>query len=76
MVWNNRTKQGAIIAVAVLVGLTSFWLAALFLAIAALLITWGQAPKSTEDFIGGLPGGAHILKAMCLVDALLSSRDD
>ena len=68
MVWNNRTKQGAIIAVAVLVGLTSFWLAALFLAIAALLITWGQAPKSTEDFMGGLPGGDLLLKALAQLD--------
>ena len=68
MVWNNRTKQGAIIAAAVLSGLTSFWLTVLFLAIAAFLIAWGQASKRTEDFISGLPGGDQLLKALAQLD--------
>jgi Helix-turn-helix of DDE superfamily endonuclease len=37
--------------VAVLAGLTSVWIAALLLVLAALLIAWGQAPKRTEAFV-------------------------
>jgi hypothetical protein len=45
------------LAVAVLAGLTSFWLAALVLVLAAVLIAWGQEPKRTEEFVEGLPFG-------------------
>ena len=75
MIWNNRTKLGATIAVAVLAGLLSFWLSILLLAVAAFLIVWGQDPKRTEDFIGGLPGGAPLLKALSRLDAALASQD-
>jgi len=32
--------------------------------LAAFLIVWGQEPKRTEDFIGGLPGGDLLLGAL------------
>jgi hypothetical protein len=74
MVWNIRTKLGVVVGVAVLVGLISFKLALLLLAAAAFLIAWGQEPQRTENFIGGLPGGGHLLKALAQLDAALCSR--
>ncbi|HXY57491.1 MAG TPA: hypothetical protein VEH76_02820 [Methylocystis sp.] len=71
MAWNKRTKLGTIVAVAVLVGLMSFSLALVLLAVAAFLIVWGQEPKRIEDFLGGLPGGAHLLKGLAQVNAVL-----
>jgi hypothetical protein len=75
MIWNVRTKLGAVIGVSALVGLISFKLALLFLVAAGFLIAWGQEPKRTEDFVGGLPGGTHLLKALAQLDAALRSRD-
>lgn len=72
MVLSNRTKRGIIVAVAVIVGLTSVWLAALLLVLAAVLISWGQEPKRTEGFVGGLPYGNYLLKALAQLDLLLS----
>jgi len=72
MALSDRTKRGIIIAVAVLAGLTSFWLAALLLVLAAVLIAWGQEPKRTEEFVGGLPYGNYLLKALAQLDLLLS----
>lgn len=74
-VLSNRPKRGIIIAVAVIVGLTSVWLAALLLVLAAALIAWGQEPKRTEEFFGGLPYGNYLLKALAQLDLLLSSRN-
>ena len=64
MALNNRTKVGITIAVAVLAGLTSVWIALLLLVLAALLIAWGQARERTEGFVKGLPGGNSILDAL------------
>jgi hypothetical protein len=75
MVLSDRTKRGIIIAVAVLAGLTSFWLAALLLVLAATLIAWGQQSKRTEEFLGGLPYGDYLLKALAQLDLWLSSRN-
>jgi hypothetical protein len=75
MVLSDRTKRGIIIAVAVLAGLTSFWLAALLLVFAAVLIAWGQEPKRMEEFLKGLPYGDYLLKGLAQLDLLLSSRN-
>jgi hypothetical protein len=40
----------------------------LVLVLAWLLIAWGQAPERTETFVGGLPGGNYLLKAMARID--------
>jgi hypothetical protein len=56
------------VAVSVLVGLTSHLLAPLLLAVAVFLIVWGQEPKRTEEFIGGLPGGEHLLRALAQLE--------
>ena len=75
MALSDRTKRGIIIAVAVIVGLTSVWLAILLLVLAAVLIAWGQEPKRMEEFLGGLPYGNYLLKALAQLDLLLSSRN-
>jgi hypothetical protein len=64
MTLNNRTTFGIALAVAVLAGLTSVWLAVLVLALAVFLIAWGQVPERTEAFVERLPGGNYLLKAL------------
>jgi hypothetical protein len=64
MALNNRTKLGITVAIAVLAGLTSVWIAMLLLVLAVLLIASGQAPERTEAFLGRLPGGNSLLKAL------------
>ena len=64
IIWNDRTKLGTVIVVSVLAGMMFFWLALLLLAVGGFLIVWGQDPKRTEEFLAGLPGGEHLLKAL------------
>ena len=64
MALSGRTKLGIIIAVSVIAGLASVLLAVLFLAFAVFLILWGQIPERTEAFVGNLPYGNAILKAL------------
>jgi len=72
MTLSNRTKFGITIAFAVLASLSSFLLAVLLLALAAFLIAWGQEPKRTEEFVEGLPYGAHLRKGLNELDSILS----
>jgi hypothetical protein len=67
--------MGIALAVAVLAGLTSVWLSVLLLALAGFLIVWGQNPTRTEEFVGGLPFGSHLLKAMAQLDSIISPRE-
>ncbi len=76
MALNNRTKLGIALGVAVLAGLTSISLAVLLLALAGFLVVWGREPKRTEEFVGGLPFGNRLLKAMAQLDSIISSRED
>lgn len=73
---NHRTKMGIALGIAVSAGLTSFLLALLLLALAGFLIVWGKEPKRTEEFVGGLPFGNYLLKAMAQLDSIISSRDN
>ncbi len=75
MTWNDRTKLGSVIVVSVLAGMMFFWLALLLLAVGAFLIVWGQDPKRTEEFLAGLPGGPHLMKALAQVDSAIPSRE-
>ena len=75
MALNYRAKFGATLAAGVLAGLISFWLSVVLLAVAAFLIAWGRDAKQAEDFIGGFPGGAHLLKWLAQLDAALASRE-
>ena len=75
MVWDNRTKLGITVAVAVLAGLTSVSLAVLILVLAAFLIAWGREPKRTEEFVWSLPYGNYLLKALARLDLILSPQN-
>src|SRR3984893_15772330 len=75
MTLNKRTKLGITVAVAVLAGLTSGLAGMLVLVLAWLLIMWGQAPERTEAFVGGLPGGNYILKALARIDRIFWPAD-
>jgi hypothetical protein len=67
-----RTKLGIILAVGVLAGLSSALLSLLLLAVAGLLIVWGQHPQATEAFFEGLPFGNYSSKAFSRLSAILS----
>ena len=71
MAWSNRTKLGIILVVAVFAGLTSPLLALLLLVLAGFLIAWGQEPKRTEEVVGRLPYGNHLLKTLAQLDLAL-----
>jgi hypothetical protein len=73
---NHRTKIGIALGIAVSAGLTSFLLAVLLLALAGFLIIWGKEPKRMEEFVGGLPFGDYLLRAMARLDSIISSRED
>jgi hypothetical protein len=75
MTLNKRTKLGFTLAIAVLAGLTSGLAGTLVLVLAWLLIVWGQAPERTEAFIGGLPGGNYLLKALARIDSIFWPLD-
>ena len=75
MTVNKRTKLGVTVAVAVLAGLTSGTAGMLVLVVAWLLIVWGQAPERTESYVGGLPGGNYLLKALARIDQIFWPPD-
>jgi hypothetical protein len=75
MALNNRSKLGITVAIAVLAGLTSVWIAVPLLVLAALLIARGQAPERTEAFVGRIPGGNSLLKALARIDLILWPPD-
>jgi hypothetical protein len=68
--------MGIALGMAVTAGLTTFLLAMLLLALAGFLIIWGKEPTRTEEFVGGLPFGKYLLKAMAQLDWIISSRED
>ena len=59
-------------AVAILGVVTSVWIAIPFLLIAGLLFAWGLEPKRTEEFIGRIPYGNYVLKALSKLDGIIS----
>jgi hypothetical protein len=63
---------GIAMAVAVLAVITRLWFAVPLLAIAVLLFWWGLEPKRTEAFIGRLPYGSYLLKALAELDSIIS----
>ena len=44
----------------------------LLFVLAAFLIAWGMQPKRTEAFVGRLPWGNYLLKALAKLDLMLS----
>jgi hypothetical protein len=64
---------GVALAVAVLATVASTaWVTVPLFVLAALLIAWGMEPKRTEEFIGRLPLGNYLLKALAKLDSIIS----
>ena len=64
---------GIALAVAVLATVASTaWVTVPLFVLAALLIAWGLEPKRTEAFVGRLPSGNYILKALAKFDSTIS----
>jgi hypothetical protein len=64
---------GLAVAVAVLAAVVSaVWISVLLFVLAAFLISWGLQPKPTEAFVGRLPYGNYLLKALAKLDSMLS----
>jgi hypothetical protein len=64
---------GVALAVAVLATVASAtWVAVLLFVLAAFLMAWGMEPKRTEAFIGRLPFGNYLLKALAKLDSIIS----
>jgi hypothetical protein len=74
----NRKKTltlGIALAVAVLGTVASAtWITLLLFMLAAFLMAWGMQPKRTGAFVGRLPWGNYLLKALAKLDLMLSGR--
>jgi hypothetical protein len=67
---------GIAVAVAVVAAIAgSVWIALPLLVIAALLFAWGLEPKRTEAFVGRLPYGNYVLKALAKLDSMLPDQN-
>jgi len=75
----NRKKTitlGIALAVAVLGTVASAtWITVLLFVLAAFLMAWGMQPKRTGAFVGRLPWGNYLLKALAKLDLMLSGRN-
>lgn len=67
----SRTRRGAVLAAAMVVGLFFPKIAFLLLVIAVLMIFSGLEPKRFDDFMEAVPGGAIIQKIVDVADSLL-----
>jgi hypothetical protein len=63
---------GIALAVAIFAIFGSIWIAVPLLLIAGLLFAWGLEPKRTEEFVGRLPYGNYVLKALSKLDGIIS----
>ncbi len=57
---------------ALLAAVTVVWIAVPLLVLAVLLFAWGLEPNRTEAFIGRLPLGNYLLKALAKLDLIIS----
>jgi hypothetical protein len=69
---DTRAKFGLAIAASILVGAFFPLIALVLFLIAALLIASGKEPQKTQEFLAGLPGGEHAIKALAQVDRWLA----
>jgi hypothetical protein len=63
---------GIALAVAVLAAVANVWIAVPLLVLAGLLFAWGLEPKRTEAYVGSLPSGNYLLKALAKLDLIIS----
>lgn len=67
----GRTRRGAVLAAAMIVGLFFPKIAFLLLITAVLMVLSGLEPQRFEDFMQTMPGGGVILKILAMADTLL-----
>jgi hypothetical protein len=66
---------GIALAVAVLATVASAaWITVPLFVLAAFLMAWGMEPKRAEGFVGRLPFGNYLLKALAKLDLILPGR--
>jgi hypothetical protein len=63
---------GIALAGALLAAVTVVWIALPLLVVVVLLFAWGLEPKRTEEFVGRLPSGNYVLKALAKLDEIIS----
>ena len=63
---------GIALAGAILAAVAVVWIAVPLLVLAVLLFAWGLEPKRTEAFVGRLPLGNYLLKALAKLDSIIS----
>ena len=68
---------GIALAVAVLAAVEGavVWIAVPLLVLAVLLFAWALEPNRTEAFVGRLPYGHYLLKALAKLDMMLPDRE-
>jgi hypothetical protein len=68
---------GIALAIAVLAAFVgSFMLLTVpLLVISALIFAWGLEPKRTEEFVGRVPYGNYVLKALAKLDSMLPGEN-
>ncbi|WP_363349327.1 hypothetical protein [Methylocystis echinoides] len=68
---SGRTRRGAALALAMIIGLFFPKIAFLLLVLAVLLILSGLEPTRFQAFMETVPGGSVLLKVLGMLDALL-----
>ena len=63
---------GVALAVAILAAVAVVWIAVPLFVLAVFLFAWGLEPKRTEEFVGRLPSGNYLLKALAKLDLIIS----
>jgi hypothetical protein len=63
---------GIALAGVLLAAVARVWIAVPLLVVAVLLFAWGLEPKRTEEFVGRLPSGNYVLKALAKLDSIIS----
>jgi hypothetical protein len=63
---------GIALAVVILAAVAVVWIAVPLFVLAVLLFAWGLEPKRTEAFVGRLPSGNYLLKALAKLDLIIS----
>jgi hypothetical protein len=63
---------GIALAVAILAAVAVIWIAVPLFVVAVFLFVWGLEPKRTEEFVGRLPSGNYLLKALAKLDSIIS----
>lgn len=68
----QKIKLGIAGALAILAAIGPVWFALPLLVLVVLMFAWGLESKRTEEFIGRLPSGNHVLKALAKLDEVIS----